>query len=355
MRECPEVLKLISGKKITTKEEWETFRRPEIKVLFENFMYGKLPEESRIPVSYTDWGETRDEKGRRMQTVTVNTLKTAFRFFVYLPEYATHRQKVPAILYLMFGWDKENEVPIDKILKRGYAVCCFPVAGAAADSQSSKITGVYQDAPKETPHSWGAISVWAWATGKVMDYLQTMKQLQVDKIGIAGHSRGGKTALWTFANDTRFAICLALNSGCGGASLSRGKTEENETIASITQHIGYWFADCLKEYAGKEELLPVDQHMLLALAAPRPIYVTSATQDYWSDPDGELESCLKAGSVYQLYGMDGLIMEEALQPDISYQKGQIAYHRRTGVHGYTWSDWEHFFNFADRVLEIKKE
>lgn len=350
MQKIPEILVACSGEKIRTEKEWELYRRPEILALFSEFVYGKIPFGNLPPVHFSVLGEERTREGYRIRTVKACMGDLEFPFWLCLPENASAWAPMPAVLYLMFSWDREKEVPIKGIIKQGWAVCCFPVNGVASDSPLAFKTGVFQIAPPADAYAWGAISAWAWAAGRGMDYLETVPELKKDQIAIAGHSRGGKTALWAFALDPRFAVCLALNSGCAGASMSRNKPADGESIKAITSNLGYWFAGAFSRFADREELLAVDQHMLLALAAPRPVYITGATGDAWSDPDGELLSCRLAGCVYSLYGKKGLIADDEPQPDMSYPDGTIGYHRRTGGHGYTWEDWEKFFAFVQKKL-----
>ena len=349
MKNYPELRQAAGGMRVNTVQEWEKYRRPEILSLFQTFVYGTQPFRTQLPVTYSELGEERVNGTYRRRTILAKTENLEFPFYLCLPEEATHRNRVPVILYNHFKRDFQNEIPVEYILERGYAVCSFPVQGVAADGQKAFQTGVFQITGRDGAYTWGAISAWAWGASRIMDFLETANEIREDCVAVGGHSRGGKTALWEMATDQRFGLCLSMNSGCAGASLSRNISENKETVGSISKHIGYWFADAFKNYADAEQWLPVDQHMLLALAAPRPIYVTSATQDAWADPEGELQSCLLAGSSYELYGKKGLVLEGELQNDVSYASGSIAYHRRTGTHGFTLFDWEKFLDFADRL------
>ena len=350
MTAYPEILKTCSGETIDTAIAWETYRRPEILALFSNFVYGNMPFACQLPVCFSEEGEERTVWGYRRRKIMARTETLAFFYYLYLPDEATHRNRVPVVFYNMFGWEPEQAAPVQEILKRGYAFCALPVNGVASDSPHSFETGIFQIAGRNGINPWGAISAWAWGASRVMDYLETVREILPDKVAVGGHSRGGKTALWEFAVDQRFAACLSLNSGCGGASTSRDKGPDCESVASITANLGYWFTERFQNYGAKEYLLPVDQHMLLALAAPRPVYVVSATEDLWADPDGELRSCRMAGGVYALYGREGLIMNEPVKADKSYQDGTIAYHRRTGGHGFTAADWSYFLDFTDKIF-----
>ena len=219
---------------------------------------------------------------------------------------------------------------------------------AAADGPEAKQTGLFTVCDAGKPDAWGAIGLWAWCCGQILGYAKTREELRPDRISIAGHSRGGKTALWSFAENSGFHACLSLNSGCGGASLFRHKNEQYEDVKRITERFPYWFAGRLSEYADREAYLPVDQHMLIALAAPRPVYVVSGTEDIWSDPDGELASEVLASPVWRLYGREGLVLPENPEPGKAYESGRAAYFRRIGGHMFTEEDWVRFIRFAGR-------
>lgn len=240
--------------------------------------------------------------------------------------------------------------PAENLVARGYAAATFQVDDVDPDHAGGFAGGIRAAFPPEARgDSWGAIGAWAWGASRAMDWLETVPEIDSTRIGVAGHSRGGKAALWCGAQDERFALTVSNNSGCTGAALARGKT--GERIAAINKSFPYWFCDNYKRYDDHEDDLPVDQHELLALIAPRLLYVASATNDAWGDPRSEFLSCVAAEPVYRLFGKQGVGINHPPPAETPLSEGAIGYHLRTGDHDLTAYDWDRFLDFADRHAE----
>jgi hypothetical protein len=264
---------------------------------------------------------------------------------------------------------------VEKIVARGYALATiyygdiepdhaegwktgvrsvFNVDGTLRNSVASPSPSVTESGSRGQVHGgpadaavdeWGAIGAWAWGLSRALDYLETDKDIDAKRVAVMGHSRLGKTSLWAGAQEERFAIVISNNSGEGGAALARRRF--GETTERINTSFPHWFCRNFKKYNGHEDELPVDQHLLIALAAPRPVYVASAQEDLWADPRGEFLAAKHAEPVYRLLRKAGLGVNE--MPGLNQPVGKsIGYHIRTGKHDVTDYDWEQYLSFADR-------
>lgn len=357
----------ISGEKITSVSDWETFRREEIMVLLSNFIYGIRPMEKPDDISFTVDAITEQYLGYPIvrKQVRVSFLGFDLPFDLFLPMKTYRKKPVPVFLHVMNESsmnrylpieNPENEfLPIAALAERGYGCAAMSTLAVAPDWGHEPMfkKGVFRAVEPNTAHrndrSWGNISGWAYGASRIMDYLETDSDVLHQKVGICGHSRAGKTALWAGATDQRFALVISNDSGCSGAAFTRSDVEGRERLKNIL--VSNWFCDNYRKYEHREEMIPCDQHLLLAAIAPRPLYVKSNADDLWASPDDELKSCFLASPVYELYGKPGLIAQTPVEVGTAYHDGTIAYHRSPGDHDLNAADWQQFMNFADKFLK----
>ena len=363
--EIPPLLTCSDGTQVTTKEQWETKRRPELLELFRSQVYGRNLVERPDTLAFES--ESPDEvmlDGKAIRKLVKISYKGPggtgeIHLRAFIP-----KQAKPAAAFLLIcnrPADKNLDVtrviksefwPVERIVERGYAALAFWNGDVAPDRFNGFTNGLYSvfqpDVTKRTPESGGAISAWAWGASRVMDWIETEPLLDAKHVAVVGHSRGGKTALWCAAQDQRFAMGCSNDSGCTGAKLNRGSSPKSEHIAQITKNFRHWFCRNYDKYANNEDALPIDQHQLLALIAPRICCVGSASKDAWAGPANEFESCKLASPVWELYGLTGVAGIIFPLPNKSVSGGYVDYHLREGGHNLNEFDWNHYMDVADR-------
>jgi hypothetical protein len=383
----PDPLVAQDGTQVRSAAQWRKVRRPELLQLFAARVYGRTPRmEQPVASTVTEAGATAlgGLATRRQVTLAFGDRPNGpkMHLLMYLP--AQRRGRVPVFVGLNFqgnhavasdpgiqlstAWVADSypgvvnhrateksrgaaasRWPIEAILKRGFGVVTAYYGDLDPDFDDGFSNGVqplfYRPGQtRPAPDEWGAIGAWAWGLSRALDYLETDADVDARRAAVIGHSRLGKAALWAAAQDERFALAVSNDSGCGGAALS--KRIFGETVGAINRQFPHWFAANFWEYNENESALPVDQHELLALIAPRPLYVASASDDLWADPRGEFLSAVHADPVYRLLGTPGFGVTEMPAADRPVGD-RVRYHVRTGKHDLTAWDWEQYLAFAE--------
>lgn len=347
--QLPDPLMLQNGSKVTDTETWKAKRRPEILKLFAENVYGHTmvgrPKEMNWEVTPLDLKDFPGAAVVKKVTIYFNAKKDGPKMELRIVLPAGNGKPVP--VFLMPG----NGNDWKKVIARGYGLVSFDPnsiePNESGNTFARSIRKFFAPAGQSGPgeHEWGTIGAWAWGMSRAMDYLETDKDIDAKKVCVIGHSRFGKTALWAGAQDERFAMAISIQSGCGGASLLRRRF--GETVGLIMTNWGNWFAPAFREFTNRENELPVDAHMLLALMAPRPVYVSAAEDDRWADPRGQFLAAKNAEPVYRLFGKAGLDVDGMPAVDKPVGKS-IGFHNRKGKHSVNAYDWDQFLNFADQ-------
>ena len=386
--ELPDSLTCIDGTNCTTPEQWIHIRRPELLQLFSENIYGKTPDLGHpLRAEIIEEGIALSKRALRRQIrlffpQKTDTTATHMDILCYIPNEI--EKPVPLFLGLNFAgnhtiqsdpsilltssWISEKwegvvnnhateksrgtqalRWDIDQIIDRGYGLATVYYGDIDPDFDDGYQNGIHpifygpkQKQPKND--EWGSIGAWAWGLSRALDYFHTDESIDNCRVAVFGHSRLGKSALRAGVCDDRFALIISNESGCGGAALSRRCY--GETIERINKSFPHWFCNNFRKFNLNEKNLPIDQHQLIALAAPRPIYIASAVDDRWADPQGEFLSALNANEVYHLLSHDGLPVQKipTLEQPVM---GRIGYHIRRGGHGVMPYDWNQFLDFAD--------
>jgi len=408
----PDTLKAKDGTTVRDAETWRNSRRGEVLAMFEREMFGKTPEAAQArkgKLNFVRQSEKKDALGGKATRSEVRILFSDkdngpfLDLLIYVPNNATG--PVPAFLGLNFNGNQtvatepdimisetwiNNEIrsrravddeakeksrgatkhrwPVEMIVDRGYALVVgyyFDIDPDYDDGFQNGVHPLFYREGQTRPDAgqWAAIGAWAWGLSRALDYLETYQPIDAKRVAVFGHSRLGKTSLWAGAQDERFAMVISNNSGCGGAAISRRAF--GETVGRINTVFPHWFCANYKKYNEKEDSAPFDQHDLIALIAPRPVYIASAEKDQWADPKGEMLSGFNADAVYRLLGTDGIgdaarkliitekdgmIYDAAMPPFNEPIGATIRYHIRTGEHDVTDYDWQQYLDFADAKL-----
>ncbi|GAC1516262.1 MAG: hypothetical protein NVS1B4_10350 [Gemmatimonadaceae bacterium] len=355
----PDPLILNDGTRVTDADLWWRRRRPEILDIFEREIYGRVPS-ATPPVSFAV--ERIDSTGALGSAVVKRVIGSvsnhnspvstpSIDITMYLPAGVAHR--VPIIVSAR-GGGSESRVPeeVSAVLALGWAFATVNTTQIQADNGAGLVTGIIglvNHGRARDPDQWGVLTAWSWGLSRALDYFATDPAIDAGRAAIGGHSRWGKAALLSGALDQRWALVWSSCSGAMGASLeTRNWGETIDNVAGVGEY--HWMAGNFLKYAGRWHTLPVDAHELIALVAPRPVFVTGGTKDQWSDPHGVFLAAVAADPVYRLLGVRGIDTAAMPSPDEALIAGNIAFRNHDGGHTDA-PDWPVFLQFAQRYFE----
>lgn len=393
----PDPLVMNDGSRVTDTATWQGKRRAELLELFSREVYGRTPAGrpagmhwavtsvdraalggKAVRKEITVWF-TAQKNGPKMHVLIYQPPGAAgahapWPTFLGLNYYGNQSVNADPAIAMSTAWMRENSDfkvvdhrategtrgvhasrwNVEDVVARGYAtatvyygdLCEDRSEGLTQDVGALFNTGAVDERKED---AWGAVGIWAWGLSRALDVLAEDPEIDARRVAVHGHSRLGKAALWAGAQDERFAYVISNDSGCGGAALS--KRNFGETVARINTAFPFWFARNYRAYNGREAALPIDQHELIALIAPRAVHVASAEDDTWADPRGEFLAARQAGPVYALFGKKGLGVAEMPAVNQPVFGDAVAYHIRTGKHDITPYDWAQYLDFADKVLK----
>ena len=350
------------GKKVTSAITWPA-RRAEILDLFRTNVYGRSPgKPEHVAFSVIEDNPKAMDGAATLRRIAIRSHQGARSHAFELTLFLPNARPGAAPVFLLINnrppsntdptrKEKSGFWPAEQIIARGYGIAAFHYAELAPDDAKTFRDGVIkffdEGTGRASSYTWGALAAWGWGASRAMDYFETDPRVDTTHVAVVGHSRGGKAALWAGAEDERFAMVVSNDSGEGGAALSRRNF--GETIERITTSFPHWFTAAYKTFNARPADLPVDQHMLLALVAPRALYVASADEDLWADPRGEFLSLAATSPVFAFWGEAPIREGDMPMVDTPLVVGRRGYHIRTGGHNLTPYDWDRYADFADRV------
>jgi len=371
----PDPLVMNNGKPVTDAAAWAKVRRPELIALYEREIFGAVPAgapKATFEVVSTDVAAMDGTAVRKHVVMRLGEGERAVKVNVVLLVPAKAAGPAPVVLHVLFAdppgvtppaaptadgkaaaprQTRSDVGPVAEILARGYAYATLRYTEIQPDAATTFGSGVMALAyvagqTKPSPGEWGAITAWAWGASRVLDYLETDRAVDAKRVALVGHSRLGKMALWAGARDVRFAAVFASCSGEMGASLAR--RDFGESVDDVAANFPWWLVSTFPKYAGRWNDLPVDSHTVIALHAPRPVFVTGGTEDLWADPHGEFQALVAAGPVYRLLGKKDVGATVLPALDTPLIGGSLGFLYHTGKHTITDGDWKAFFEFAGR-------
>ncbi|MDA1166364.1 MAG: acetylxylan esterase [Planctomycetota bacterium] len=387
--ELPDPLTMLDGSRVTTKELWEQKRRPELKALFQHYMYGYLPAAAPVKASVVALKSGVLDGKASLKVVTLHYGPEGtppISLLVVTPKHGKGRPPVfiginfcgnhtvlaDPVVPLTTSWYRdrcpgcEDSIAteegrggqvdvwnVEKIIDRGYALATFYYGDVDPDKSTNDFTDGVQPhffKPGQTEpgrHDWGAVAAWAYGVHRVIDYLETDGSVDTKRLALVGHSRLGKATLFAGALDERIRVVIPHQAGCGGTAPNRFNV--GESVERINTSFPHWFNDTFPEFNKEVERLPFDQHCLVALCAPRAVLFSNAQEDQWADPNGQFNMLTAADPVYRFLGVDGL--PDGAKPETGkLMNSRLGYFIREGKHSMTTEDWDVFLEFADRHL-----
>lgn len=354
IRNLPDLFTLNSGEKVRTIEDWER-RRAELTQMLQEYEYGFMPEPPlEIKFEETQTNNPIECAGKadyKRIKVTVTTKAGDYDFYTQVIA-PTRLRIIPFIVYINFRNNiPDKYLPVEEIIDNGFGIATFCHNDIALDNegcweQENLLTHFFKD-KKRSPDNLGTIMVWAWTASRVCDYLMMREDVDKKNISVMGHSRLGKTALVAGAFDERFSFVFANNSGMAGDALFRGKSERGEKLDSPFRHkIRSWYCSNLLNYLGREDELPIDQHFLVSLIAPRKVCGGAACEDYGADPVSQYLTYVASSKVWEIYGLKGFVHPDRyLNPNEAFTEGEVGFFLREGKHYHSRYDWHQYMAF----------
>jgi hypothetical protein len=386
--DLPDPLVMMNGDRVKTKDDWTSKRRPELKTLFQHYMYGYMPETTPRVIAAIEREDKKYFDGKATKKEVTITFGPPDMPKIHLLLVIPNDRKKPAPVFVGMNFNgnyttvKDPTIPLpnvwvpnstkdikdnraaeaargfqtdtwnfEEVIGRGYAVATF-YCGDIDPDRADKREGIQpfflkKGEAKPDPNAWATIAAWAWGIMRAVDYLVTDDDLDKSRIIVVGHSRLGKTALLAGAFDERIAVVIPHQAGCGGTAPSRGKV--GESVKRINTSFPHWFNANFKEFNDQVEKLPIDQNCLIALCAPRPVLLTNAVEDSWANPDGQFQVLQAADPVYRFLGVEGL--EAKKMPDTEKLiSSRLGYYIRPGKHSMGREDWKVWLEFVDKQL-----
>ena len=372
-----------------TAEQWEKDIRPAWMAKRTKIQFGEIPPApAELRIRLLDEKEMPGLGYRRQYRLTFSNgnpdREKELDVIVYLP--AESREKaVPAFCMLNFkgnhsaekdpsiivpdyprGFMDEVEPVVEKdrgaeahryspevLMRRGYALISACYNQIYTDYPGYAPDSIYRLFMDEVPSDMPAIAAWAWGFSRLADFAERLDEVDAGRLGVIGHSRLGKTSLWAGVNAARFGVVVSNNSGCGGSALLHRDYGETLEVMFCKAKFFFWFSPELRQYALAPEKLPFDSHVLMAMVAPRALYIASATEDQWADPTGEFLALRAAAPAWSLYGLQSMGRDVPPPPAHPVHTGHTGYHCRIGEHNLMPYDWENYLDFADRIFGRK--